>query len=61
MNFGNSELYIVVSREPPEDPEILPWLEQHHREDDWVEQANITNQMKNNADEGLFHASTVFS
>ena len=56
MNFGNTKSSIVDFREPPEDPEILPWLEQHHREDDWVEQASITNQMKNNADEGLFCA-----
>ena len=56
MNFGNTKSGIVDFREPPEDPEILPWLEQHHREDDWVEQASITNQMKNYADEGLFLA-----
>ena len=41
------------SREGPEDPEILPWLEKHHCEVDWVKQPSIFNHICEESGDGL--------
>ena len=44
---------MILLSEIPEDPEILPWLEKHHRDKDWVEQENIISQIVDEYDNQL--------
>ena len=46
--FKKSMIHLFLLSELPDEPEIFPWLEKHHREEDWVEHTNIMNQIKSN-------------
>ncbi|XP_057309196.1 NBAS subunit of NRZ tethering complex-like [Hydractinia symbiolongicarpus] len=46
-NLRDFEPVIPEIGETSEDPEILPWLEKNHRDEDWVEQESIMKQIQN--------------